>query len=254
MFRAEDKTIYTHPDNVMANGLTVGEAVIRWFKEKGFERHPARKAELFQMRNLPPLFVKPTQSNARWTFCDIEACYPSIYSRLRWDDEMGEVVKKGRPQWAMSDFPMLTNKRARSAVVGICYGGVSHEVKNHQIVSSRKWRGYWNPHLIHLIMTVAHDVAHHAIAEHGAIYWNTDGGIVPALAFPRLARYAREVYGLNLREQATGTADVIASGVYRVANKVSEPMASGAVTRRRSFNRVDKITRHEVDGLMYLMR
>jgi hypothetical protein len=76
------------------------------------------------------------------------------------------------------------------------------------------------------VITVLSGIARVAQKDFGCIYWNVDGGIIPAQRANDFLHFIRAL-GLDARVQAQGETMVLGIGAYRVGKKASIPYRRG---------------------------
>jgi hypothetical protein len=162
---------------------------------------------LGHLKVLPPRWFDGVGGVGEWVYVDLKGAYPSIYTRLALDmvwrpDDERPVLGVGR--MAFVGHREIT-KPVHRRVGGILRATEMRVIRlgEPETRSTVGWSTYLAPDLWGVIMAVLHCVADRAV-EHGAVMWDTDGGIVPADRADALIRAVEEQWGCVMRVRARG--------------------------------------------------
>jgi len=146
-------------------------------------------------------------------YVDLKSAYWSILVAVGWDVDYNPGKWIGVQSSAL-DFPLPTNKPARSALVT---AGLASAMRVWSKQSLR-WQSGQNKHINYglwaLVQDVLHGIAHDMVLL-GAVYVHTDGYILPQDKIGP-ALQAIEAWGLRAGIKAQGDATVWGVGVYKV--------------------------------------
>lgn len=186
----------------------------------------------------PPLYTRPgTLSEA--AYIDLKAAYPSIYYLTGWGVEYlrGKYLIPARdrliwpyPQsWKIGRSYVVTGARPRQTALIVADG----KLKSFAYRPARS-----NPSLVALVYDTLAALARFAVYSLGCIYWNVDGGILPARAVECFVSVAAEI-GLECRVKYTGSAYVFNSGLWGIGNH--HTARAEALNGKAHYTRQDNI-------------
>jgi len=187
-------------------------------KKKG-RLFPFRKEDFFIMQdNFAGLYAKAGIYNGAWVYLDIKAFYFTIYSRfLAIQYRRGKYILR-RKDIALTNEQKLflqTNKKLRNTVFGIMRSTSKVEVVEgvRRIVPAHN--RFLNPQLANFTYDLSKAIAHEMITRFNAVYYNTDGCILPVENYESAKAFVEEL-GFKVDIKAIWQDGVIvkAVGVY----------------------------------------
>lgn len=163
----------------------------------------------------PPLYVYP-QLMRDAVYLDLQAAYFTICRVYGWnvDYNPGKWLIAGRPTL---DFPLPEDKIARNCLVSLCLPSHSNIWTGTKMVRVPTRNQHINRSLWWLTCSILHSIASFA-EQAGAIYFHTDGCILPEAAWPMVADYAAR-FGLVARVKYDGFSATLGFGNWMVGDK-----------------------------------
>lgn len=197
-----------------------------------YPRRPCKRdqRDLLKRKRMPlyayPCIVKDA------VYLDIKSAWFSIVNLVGWDCEYYPSRWLGRGS-APLDFPLASNKVARSAMVTMGRTTPLPVWKQGHMVYTKMYNTTENYHIWGVIADVLNAIAVHAIKE-GARYVNTDGFIISRKKALHLLSYI-EAFGLQVRVKAEGDSCICGPGAYVVGPHYS--------MRSMPFTAIDNVDR-----------
>jgi hypothetical protein len=175
---------------------------------------------------IPPVYALP----GCWGDCalvDIRRAYASILERwgvremrpLRYFSRTPAWMPPAR-YWSGAGEDLVLRvlpSVARSGKMRVWWARDRIEERERWCLDPRPWG---------VVVTVLSGIAELARRDFGCVYWNVDGGILPAEHVDDFLRLIRAL-GLDARVQAQGETMVLGIGAYRVGGKASIPYQRG---------------------------
>lgn len=168
--------------------------------------------EILQNRRMP-LYSRPCVLLDA-SYVDITSAWFSILSIVGWDCEYwpGRWFGQGA---APVDFPLPSNKVARSALVSLARSSHVPVWRSGGTKLERMFNPIENPHIFAVIADVLNAIAHIAVSAFDCVYVATDGFILPTRKAGSFMEFI-EQWGLNSRVKAYGNGFVFGPGSYYV--------------------------------------
>ena len=173
----------------------------------------------------PPMTVKPcTLKDA--VYIDIASAYPSIYKWIGW----GSDYVRGK-YWGVHDrieYPFTMSwKVGRSFIVtGARHIQFGRHIHRGKVVTKPFISVYSNPPLVAGVYDVLCAVGRFATYATRAVYWNIDGGIMPAKAVPMFTAFCESI-GLQARIKHQGDALIMTGGYWKIGGHETRNFQAG---------------------------
>jgi len=151
----------------------------------------------------------------RWIYIDIKSFYFTVYARF-----LGVEYRRGyrfgiKKHLKLSkeqiDF-LKADKLLRNTLFGIMRNHTRTVVEKGKVVIQQSHNKFLNPQLANLIYDISKAIMFKAITEFGAVYWNTDGGIIPAENREKFLEFL-ESLGLKGNVKAEWKEGVVIKGI-----------------------------------------
>lgn len=166
-----------------------------------------------------PLYALSGEYEGGWSYVDISDAYFSIYKRF--------LNCKYKRMHYLSDeitlnFPDIS-KRVKRAIFGLMRGG---SIRRYRREDSRLtfqfinvYQPYNNPNLVNLTYDILQAIAVECVKRYNAIYFNTDGAIIPSDRVDDYQAFLKEL-GFESKIKAGGRKVIVkAVGVYNFDNE-----------------------------------
>lgn len=185
----------------------------QWLRTKG--KRIIRRAEYLHYRSTrTPLYVRPSILDDA-VYVDIVSAFPSIYKFLGWKTDYIRGRYWGVDKPMPYPFPMSW-KAGRSFVVsGARHLQYGRYVNKGKIEVKPYISALSNPPLVAGVYDVLSMVARFSQYALNAVYWNVDGGIIPAMGAEILIPFLQSI-GLEARIKYDGKATVLSSGYWKI--------------------------------------
>lgn len=198
-----------------------------------YPRRPCKKEQrIALLQKHMPIYVDPCILHDA-CYVDIKSAWWKIINAVGWDCEYwpGRWLGKGTPP---ADFPLPTNKVARSALVTI---GISSRLPiwhNNVIHYEKVYNRSENLHLWGIVADLLQSIARIGIDQYMAAYVQTDGYIMPQSNAVPFSNFLKSV-GLESHIKWKGDVLIVGAGCYISSNH--------ATFRRGRFGKLDNIDR-----------
>jgi len=176
------------------------------------------------LENQPALYVKHTEEpiKGEWVYLDISGYYFNHYRRfIDAYYKRDFLIGYGEGLKYYTDF-LERNKVMRNTLYGIMRGLRIVIFKNGKMHIVKVNNRYLNPRWVNFVYDTSQALALYMIRECKAIYYHTDGFIIPFRHLEKAKRFIEEL-GFKCRIKATGYyVDVKNIGVYAFLNEFGE--------------------------------
>lgn len=191
-----------------------GNRLNRYWVHTAFPRqHPRRSFDTNII--LPPMLAYPGIYEAM-AHVDIVSAYFSVLSLVGLHPNViwGKTLGVGS---RLDSYPFLDNKTVRNSLYGTAFNPRLHYLTRGKIKTVRPEKKVSNPHMVQVVQVVMHSIARYA-RNLGAVYWYTDGGILPKVKLDQFLTWVTCTFGLTVKVKSTGTMTVYNPGQYQTPN------------------------------------
>jgi len=207
------------------------EGILKRKRKKGIF---AFKAEDYrQMKNNYPALFAKAGKYADMVYVDIRAFYFNIYRRtfvVEYQAGRRFHVVRELPAWAQEY--LKERKKVRNVLFGIMATRIGKQIRNGKLIAGYTVNKYLNPQLVNLAWDTGHAIAYKAIQEFGAVYYHTDGAIIPAGKYEKFKEFI-ESMGFEISIKVAGDVEIKGIGVYKFQTEDGEIKTKNWADRMR---------------------
>jgi len=194
----------------------VAKAILETLPQRKRYIFPFSKKDFEAMRqNFAGQYARIGKYAGEYAYVDIKSFYFTVYSRF-----LGAEYRKGRRFGVRKHLRLekqqieflAKDKLLRNTIFGIMRNSTRTIIKQGKVIIQQTHNKFLNPMLANLIYDLSKAIMYKAITEFNAIYYNTDGAILPADKVQAFRQFINEL-GFRTEVKAQWQEGVIVKGI-----------------------------------------